>query len=341
LVLTLLHYIRFFIFPTIARTAGAKGTTPVGGGALFGQNIILIYYQTAIWGPLGLRYPKDFTLELANIYDMGFISYDVNRYSPKQMVIIPLILLILALASLGYMMATTGMPVKPGLDFSGGTAVTLFTTDTDSQMEEVFAGYPLISITGGINNGKYLKFGPMSDDQLQSLATVINGNYPDAKIDQIGATFGQTLQQQSIVVFIAFRTFVPAAAVVLSAFADIVMTAAAMNLVGIELSLPTTAALLMLIGYSVDSDILLTMRTLKRQGKLEDKLSGAFRTGVIMTTTTLAAVAAMWVVAYFGQIIVIWEIATVLIIGLVIDMMNTWLTNAGIIKWYLLRRGER
>jgi preprotein translocase subunit SecF len=128
---------------------------------------------------------------------------------------------------------------------------------------------------------------------------------------------------------------------VLSAFADIVMTAAAMNLVGIDLSLPTTAALLMLIGYSVDSDILLTMRTLKRQGKLEDKLAGAFRTGIIMTTTTLAAIAAMWVVAYFGQIIVIWEIATVLIIGLVIDMMNTWLTNAGIIKWYLLRRGER
>jgi preprotein translocase subunit SecF len=318
-----------------------------------GQNIFQFYHQTAICGLFGLQYPKDFTLELSNIYDMGFISYDVNRYTPKQMVIIPLILLILALASLGYMMATTGMPVKPGLDFSGGTAVTLFTTDTDSQMEELFAGYPLISITGGINNGKYLKFGPMADDQLQSLAVLINENYPDAKIDQIGATFGQTLQQQSIlalifsfigmslVVFIAFRTFVPAAAVVLSAFADIVMTAAAMNLVGIDLSLPTTAALLMLIGYSVDSDILLTMRTLKRQGKLEDKLAGAFRTGIIMTTTTLAAIAAMWVVAYFGQIIVIWEIATVLIIGLVIDMMNTWLTNAGIIKWYLLRRGER
>jgi preprotein translocase subunit SecF len=284
---------------------------------------------------------------------MGFISYDVNRYSPKQMVIIPLILLILAIASLGYMMATTGMPVKPGLDFSGGTAVTLFTTDTDAQMQEVFAGYPLISITGGINNGKYLKFGPMSDEQLQSLATIINDHYPDAKIDQIGATFGQTLQQQAIlalifsfigmtiVVFLAFRTFVPAAAVVLSAFADIVMTTAVMNVVGIDLSLATTAALLMLIGYSVDSDILLTMRTLKRQGKLEDKLAGAFRTGIIMTTTTIAAVAAMWVVAYAGQIIVIWEIATVLLIGLFIDMMNTWLTNAGIIKWYLLRRGER
>jgi preprotein translocase subunit SecF len=145
----------------------------------------------------------------------------------------------------------------------------------------------------------------------------------------------------TIVVFLAFRSFVPAGAVVLSAFADIVMTAAMMTVVGIELTLPTTAALLMLIGYSVDSDILLTMRVLKRQGKLEEKLSGAFRTGIIMTTTTLAAVAAMWAVTYFGNVPVIPELSAVLFIGLLIDMMNTWLTNAGIIKWYVIGRGTR
>lgn len=284
---------------------------------------------------------------------MGFIGYDVNKYSPKQMIAIPMIILLLALASMGYSMATTGMPVKPGMDFSGGTAVTLFTTDTAQDIREVFSGYPLLSVGEGVNNGKYLKFGPMDDADLQSLATLIGDRYPDAKIDQIGATFGQTLQQQAfiallfsfvgmtVVVFFAFRTVVPAGAVVLSAFADIVMTAAVMNLVGIDLSLPTTAALLMLIGYSVDSDILLTMRVLKRKGKLEEKLAGAFRTGIIMTTTTLAAVVAMWVVASIGQITVIWEIATVLIIGLVIDMMNTWLTNAGIIKWYVTSRGGK
>ena len=284
---------------------------------------------------------------------MGFINYDVNRYSPKQMVIIPMVLLILALASLGYTMAMTGMPVKPGIDFSGGTAVTLFTSDSVEELQATFAAYPLLSIGESINNGKYLKFGPMDDASLQSLATMITDRYPDAKIDQIGASFGETLQQQAlialvfsfigmmIVVFVAFRTIIPAGAVVLSAFADIVMTAACMNLVGIELSLATTAALLMLIGYSVDSDILLTMRVLKRQGKLEEKLSGAFHTGIIMTTTTIAAIAAMGIVAFIGQITVIWEISVILLFGLFIDMMNTWLTNAGIIKWYVKSRGGR
>ena len=284
---------------------------------------------------------------------MGFIKYDVNRYTPRQMVVIPLVLLILSLAVLGYTMATTGMPVPPGMDFSGGTAVTLFTSDSTDSLSATFSGYPLISIGEGVNNGKYVKFGPMDDDSLQSLAALINERYPDAKIDQIGASFGETLQNQAaialvlsfigmaIVVFLAFRTFVPSAAVVLSAFADIVMTAAVMTVVGIELTLPTTAALLMLIGYSVDSDILLTMRVLKRQGKLDEKLARAFRTGIIMTTTTLAAVAAMWAVTYFGNVPVIPEISAVLFIGLLIDMMNTWLTNAGIIKWYMIGRGAK
>ncbi len=284
---------------------------------------------------------------------MGLIEYDVNKYTPRQMVMIPMVILILSLAILGYNMATTGMPVRPGIDFSGGTSVTLFTTDTPGQLEQKFQGYPLLSVGEGVNNGKYLKFGPMDDASVQSLAALIGAEYPDAKIDQIGASFGKTLQEQAlialiisfigmaIVVFLAFRTFVPSVAVIFCAFTDIAMTAAGMSLVGIDLSLPTVAALLMLIGYSVDSDILLTMRVLKRQGKLEEKLSGAFKTGIIMTTTTLAAVAAMWVVAFAGQITVIWEIATVLLIGLVLDMMNTWLTNAGIIKWYVLKRGGK
>lgn len=284
---------------------------------------------------------------------MGFITYDVNRYTPKQMMVIPLIVLILSLAVLGYNMATTGTLLTPGMDFSGGTAVTLFTADSPDMLRETFSGYPLISIDGGINDGKYLKFGPMDDASVQSLAALITERYPDAKIDQIGASFGKTLQGQAsiallisfigmaIVVFVAFRALIPAGAVVFCALADIIMTAAVMTLVGIELSLPTTAALLMLIGYSVDSDILLTMRVLKRQGRLSEKLSGAFRTGIIMTTTTLAAIAAMWFVAAIGQITVIRDIASVLIIGLLLDIMNTWLTNAGIIKWYMQKGGAK
>ncbi len=283
---------------------------------------------------------------------MGFYKYDVNRYTPKQMVVIPLILLVLALISVGVTWAQTGLPVKPGIDFSGGTAVTITTTQTDAQIEAAFSGFPLQPpIESGVLSGsKYLKFGTMSDAQLQDLSSLLNTMYPGAyTIDHVGESFGQNLQSQAIlaiifsfigmaiVVFLVFRTFVPSAAVVLSAFADIVMTGAVMNFIGLPLSLGTTAALLMLIGYSVDSDILLTMRVLKRQGKLEDKLAGAFHTGIIMTSTAIAAVIAMLVVSWIGQITILLDISAVLLIGLIFDILNTWLTNAGIIKWYVTK----
>lgn len=283
---------------------------------------------------------------------MGF-RYDINRYPPKLMVTIPLIVLLLALATLGVNTALTGMPVTPGMDFAGGTAVTVFTTDTPDQITAAFAGYPLIDVESGINNGKYVKFGPMEDAQFRSLSALILEKYPDAKIDQIGASFGATLQEQAviamvfsfilmaIVVFVVFRIFVPSLAVILSAFSDIVIAAALMNVFGIPLSLATTAALLMLIGYSVDSDILLTNRVLKRQGNLADKMAGAFTTGFIMTSTAIAAAIAMWVVSLVGQVEIIHQISTVILFGLVADIFNTWVLNAGLLRWYLEGREAR
>jgi len=284
---------------------------------------------------------------------MGLFSYNIEKYSPKQLVIIPLVLLAIALVVLAYVTATVGMPVKPGIDFSGGTAITVITPDSSDQLRAVFADYPLVSISEGLNNGKFLTFSAMDDTKYQSLTKLVAAKYPDARIDQIGESFGKTLQDQAllamilafigmaIVVFISFRTFVPSCAVVLSAFADMVMTAAMMNVVGIPLTLGTTAALLMLIGYSVDSDILLTTRVLKRQGKLNDKLSGSCHTGIIMTSTTLAAVVVLLIVSWLGQVQVVEEISAVLLIGLVFDIMNTWLTNVGILKWYVTKGGGK
>jgi preprotein translocase subunit SecF len=284
-----------------------------------------------------------------NEYGMQIPAYDINRYTPAQMVAIPLIVLVVALASLAITTASTGLPVHPGIDFTGGETVTIMTTETTEQVSAVFGDFPLETVRD-VTGGKYLEFRAMDD--TTALNALINTRYPDANIFHIGASFGKNLQGlaiqalvlsfigMSIVVFVTFRTFVPSGAVVLSAFADIVMTGAAMNLLGVPLTLGTTAALLMLIGYSVDSDILLTMRTLKRQGKLEDKLAGVFRTGIIMTSTSMAAVAAMWVVSWVGNIQIINEISTVLLLGLAFDIMNTWLTNAGIIKWYVTSRVE-
>ena len=71
---------------------------------------------------------------------MGLINYNIEKYSPKQLVIIPLVLLAISLILLALNTASTGMPVTPGIDFSGGTAVNLNTPDSKEQIQATFAG---------------------------------------------------------------------------------------------------------------------------------------------------------------------------------------------------------
>ena len=285
---------------------------------------------------------------------MAWFEYDINRYTNLKMVAVPMAIFVISLAVIGMTYLSYGLPVKPGIDFTGGTSVTLSTNDTQAAVEAYFAGFPLQPVTHDVSSRIFLlTFTNMSADQNQALLAKINSRYPDASVDYIDSSFGQTLQGQAliallfsflgmaVVVFIAFRTFIPSIAVVTCAFVDMVGTAAGMTLVGIPLTLPTTAALLMLIGYSVDSDILLTNRVLKRQGKLNDKITGAFHTGIIMTSTTFAAVTAMFIVSWFGSVEILWEISAVLLIGLVADVLNTWLTNAAILKWYVMKGGGK
>lgn len=284
---------------------------------------------------------------------MKKFKYDINKYNPKKMMAVPASLFAVAAVIVIITFIMTGMPVTPGIDFAGGTAVTIYTDDSKEELEAYFEGYDLKSIDEGISGGYYLKFGPMSNEEMMAFNDYILEGYPDAGIDQIGANFGATLQAQAflallfaflgmaVVVFIAFRKILPALTVVFAGVADITITAACMNIFGIELSLATTAALLMLIGYSVDSNILLTTKVLKRQGNLEEKMEGAFHTGLIMTSTTFCAILAMFIVSLIGNVPTLYTISAVLLIGLICDLIFTWGFNAGMLKLYISKGVRR
>jgi len=145
----------------------------------------------------------------------------------------------------------------------------------------------------------------------------------------------------AIVVFIIFRTFVPSAAVIISAFADILMTLVFVNIIGMKLSSAGIIAFLMLIGYSVDTDILLTTRILKRtEGSLNQRIFKAFKTGITMTLTSLLAVTfALVVVVSFSEVLS--QIFSILVIGLSFDLLNTWITNVSILKWYMEKKEKK
>lgn len=279
----------------------------------------------------------------------------VKNITIKQMLAVPAILLLLSLSILGYMYFSTGSPVELGMEFKGGYAIIVDSPKTPDDLKAEFQGYPVIQAReyGGAGR-KFIQFGPMADPLKEKLISKVNSEYSNVEIKEMGEVVSKPLQEQAlraiifsfigmaIVVFIIFRTFVPSIAVVISAFADIAFAAAMMDVFGIALSLGTVAALLMLIGYSVDTDILLTTRLLKRKGELNDKIMDAMKTGMAMTMTTLAALVSLYIissgsylVSSFTRIDIIRDISVVLIFGLVADIVNTWMTNAGILRWYI------
>ncbi|MCZ7392120.1 MAG: protein translocase subunit SecF [Candidatus Methanoperedens sp.] len=279
----------------------------------------------------------------------------VKNVTLKQMLIIPSILLILSLSILAYTYYKTGSPVELGMEFKGGTAIIFDSPKTPDQLKEEYSAYPGVEVREySAGNRKIMEFSPMDptlkDDLIKKVKSETT-NPDTVQINDMGAQFSQSLQYQTVraiiiafifmavVIFIIYRTFVPSIAVVISAFADITFAAAMTDVFGIFLSLGTVAALLMLIGYSVDTDILLTTRLLKRKGELNDKLKDAMITGLTMTSTALAALIAMFFVSSglvisFTRIDIIRDISAVLIFGLIADIINTWMTNAGILRWY-------
>jgi preprotein translocase subunit SecF len=281
----------------------------------------------------------------------------VKNVTLKQMFVVPAILLFLSLSILSYTYLTTGSPVELGVEFKGGTAIIFDSAKTPDELKTDFQSYPVTQAReyGGTGR-KFIQFGPMAESLHEELTKKINSEYTNVEIKQMGEVVSKPLQEQAvraiilsflgmaIVVYIIFRTFVPSLAVVISAFADIVFAAAMMNVFGVVLSLGTVAGLLMLIGYSVDTDILLTTRLLKRKGELNDKIKGAMKTGLTMTMTTLAALVALYlvssgsyIISSFTRIDIIRDISMVLIFGLIADIVNTWTTNLGILKWYMGR----
>jgi len=138
----------------------------------------------------------------------------------------------------------------------------------------------------------------------------------------------------AVLIYIYIKNSVPSFAVMLSAFADIVMTLAIVNLMGMKISTAGIVAFLMIIGYSVDTDILLTTRLLQKKESVNKTLFGAFKTGTTMTMTSIIAIATALIVVYsFSSVLN--QIFTILLIGLGLDLFNTWIANASIIKWYV------
>ncbi len=276
--------------------------------------------------------------------------------------IIPIILVVFSLVYIGYFYSQTGEFIHKDIGLSGGTSLTLNdvanidVTELESSLNEKY-GDIIIRKLSDLRTGSLLAIvieTSAEPEQLKSDVEEILGyqlSSDNSSTEFSGSSLGAGFYKQllvaliiafalmSLVIFILFRTFIPSVAVIFAAFSDIVIPLAILNFFEVRISAAGIAAFLMLIGYSVDTDILLTTRAIKnREGTLNSRLYRAFKTGTLMSITALCAV----LPAFFlitGLPDSFRQIFLILGLGLFADIINTWMTNIGIIKWYCIKKG--
>ncbi len=143
----------------------------------------------------------------------------------------------------------------------------------------------------------------------------------------------------SITVFIIFRSAIPSLAVIFGAGNDIIIALGFMGLFKIPLGVASLGGLLMLIGYSIDTELLTSIRILKRhEGSAEERAYSAMRTGLTMTSTAIVAFAVLFVVSLVSGITTYFEISGVVLFGLIGDIFTTWFGNAPMVLIYKKRK---
>jgi len=266
----------------------------------------------------------------------------------KIWLLVPFIMLIASAIVLLDYNARTGSFVGRDVELVGGNRITM---ELDKQVDfsalQDALPYAKMSIISGIRNELLVETAPdISVGQvLDDLSKF--GLSGEHNLKTVGPFLGDIFWKQAqlaiiiafvlmaLVLFIIFRNIVSSSIIIFSVVTDVIATLAVMDIFGINMSLPVLAALMMIVGYSVDDNILLTTNMLKvRSGEISYCIKTGLKTGLTMFLAILVALSALFVVS---GTFVLGQIALVLIVGVIVDMVVTWMGNANILRLWLIR----
>ncbi len=290
---------------------------------------------------------------LRNVYDKDY----------KKLLLIPLFIILASVAIIAFNYAATGEFFKKDVSLKGGITITVFSEksiNSEQLQSELASGLKRdVAVRILSQSGSQTGFAVEADGTENDVAAVLDAlqskvgklDPEQYSVQVIGSTLSESFLKEAgialliafllmgVAVLLYFRVIVPSLFVISAAFSDILSTFAVMIFLKEPLSTAGLAAFLMLIGYSVDTDILLTSRVLRgKEGTVFERTVGAMKTGLFMTLTALAATLSGLM---FAQAETIRQIMLVLSIGLVFDMIHTWFTNAGVLRWYLERKERK
>jgi len=257
----------------------------------------------------------------------------------------------------------TGDLIDKDVSLSGGMTLTLYTEQTidqvklENSLKQDFSEISIRKLSEfGTNKeiGVVIETPEINEESIKLRITEATGiilTEENLSIEVVGSSLGDSFYSQmmkalifafifmSLTILITFRKIVPSLAVVIVALGDLTITLSILNLMGMKLSSAGIAALLLLVGYSIDTDVLLTTRVLKnREGTIWEGVLSSMKTGLTMTITTISALGAAYLVS---TSLVLKQMFAIIIIGLLIDVILTYMLNAPMLSLYAKKEGGK
>lgn len=259
---------------------------------------------------------------------------------------------------------------KFGIDFTGGALVQVRVDEkgvNTAVIRELFRGkIPGVSVQNVEGENAYMVKAPVSGNPnktIKKIKEVLKKRFDDKltvlKVEMIGPTIGKELREKGIMaiiyaligilIYVTWR-FEPifAFGAVLALVHDALATTGIFMSVGREFSLPVIAALLTVIGYSINDTIVVydrireNMKTLLRSKPFEeivnDSINQTLSRTIITSLTTLFVVLCLYL---FGGG-VINDFAFVLLVGITIGTYSSiFIASAIVVDWYKYVKKER
>ncbi len=264
--------------------------------------------------------------------------------------------LILMIASLG-LIATKGLNLS--VDFTGGLVLQVeFTSpvqvaDIRSSLSSIGQGQAIIQAYD--NNEVLIRFQAEDEEVRRQVLDTLKKDFGDLKIlkiDKVGPVVGKELRTQAfialglalagILTYMAFRfKFRFGVAAVLSLVHDSILMLGMYSLTGKEVSVAFIAAILTVVGYSLNDSIVVLDRVRENWSSVRTKgvvelvdmsINQTLARTINTSVTTLLPVIAMFI--FGGEVIS--NFAFAFLVGIIVGTYSSIYVASGIVaEWYL------
>jgi preprotein translocase subunit SecF len=258
------------------------------------------------------------------------------------------VLLAIAIGALVWNGMVRGSALNFGVDFTGGTLLNLrFQNPVNTgQVRDILNNYNLgqSAIQKSGENDILIRTEPMEIDQRVKLVDELKMKFGEVELleaDTIGPVIGKELAQQAIlaliaaslgiIIYVSFRfEFKYAAAALLALYHDAIITTGFVALFWINVETPFIAAILTIMGYSINDTIVIFDRireNIKKYSNKKMKFAELINLSISETmarsiNTVLTVIIAVLALLFFGGE-TLKDFALILLVGFIIGVYSS------------------